>query len=78
MGIGSIQLGHDPGLYHWPVKDCEVVLFTECFDPTTTKRAVDVWESARFTSILGLSNLSRHWLRVFPALKYCPRPTQRH
>jgi hypothetical protein len=36
------QLGHDPGLYHWPVQDCEVVLYTECFDPTTTKRAVDM------------------------------------
>jgi hypothetical protein len=36
------QLGCDPGVYHWPVKDCEVVLFTECLDATAVRRAVDV------------------------------------
>jgi hypothetical protein len=36
------QLGHDPGLYQWPVRDCEVVLYTECLDAITVRRAVDV------------------------------------
>jgi len=37
-----LQLGHDPGLYHWPVQDCNEALNTESLDATTARRTVDV------------------------------------
>lgn len=36
-----MQLGHDPATYAWPVKDCEVVLYTECLDARTQGRVLD-------------------------------------
>ena len=36
-----LQLGHDPMAYTWPVKGCEVVLYTEFLDQLTRNRTVE-------------------------------------
>jgi len=46
-----LQLGHDPAAYHWPVNDCEVVLYTECLDPPMVKRTVDALLKAGATVV---------------------------
>jgi len=37
-----LQLGHDPAVYTWPVRDCEVVLYADDLDDRTADRMVDV------------------------------------
>jgi hypothetical protein len=41
-----LALGHDPAAYHWPVADCEVVLYTEALDRPAIERTVQVLERA--------------------------------
>lgn len=40
------QPGHDPGTYTWPVKGCEVVLYTEALDEAGAARLARVLERA--------------------------------